>query len=665
MKKKRIIATILAAQLMTGGVLWGCDSKAEDEQASNGGTVNLRILATTDMHSNLMNYDYYTDSELDNMGMVKVSTVIKDAKKEVDPNSNLNDNIDNVVIVDNGDDIQGTPLGDYYGKVNQPKDGEKSPVYETLEKMGYDVGGLGNHEFNYGLEYLQDVVSSSDMPFVNANVYKEDGETNVFNPYKIIDEKVVDSNGKEQNLKVGVIGVVPPQILNWDKINLDGKVKVADIKETAEKFVPQMKKEGADVIIALSHSGYGDGNYKEGNENEAYELTNIDGIDAVVTGHSHDKFPNEKYKSLGNVDVEKGTMNGTPTVQPLNFAKQLGVIDLTLSQSEDGNWKVVDGKSENRDVKGAKNDEELVEFLKPYHEATLQYVNGSVGQITKDLNSYFSLVADTAPIQLINDAQKEYVQGLISNGNDELAKYKDLPILCATAPLKAGLTEGGVNAEDYFNLKSGDLRIKDISNIYKFPNLLAIVKVKGSDVKEWLEMSAGQFTQIDKNSKEPQEFINLEYPGFNFDIIDGINYDIDISEAPKYDKDGNVINKDSNRIKNLTFNGQPLNMDQEFLVVTNNYRAGGGGHFPGLKSGDKLVYLSQDETRQILSDYIKAKSPLTPSKDNNWKIIGKGAQGKFLSNTNGKDYVGDFQGIEYVGDAENGLSNYNYTFSNQ
>lgn len=663
MKKKRIIATILAAQLMTGSLLWGCDSKSESEQASNENQVKLRVLATTDMHSNLMNYDYYTDSELDNMGMVKISTLIKEAKKEVDPNSNVNDNIDNVILVDNGDDIQGTPLGDYYGKVNPPKEGEKSPVYSTLEKMGYDVGTLGNHEFNYGLDYLQDIVNNSDIPFVNANIYKEDGETNVFTPYKIIDEKVMDSNGQEQNLKVGVIGFVPPQILNWDKINLEGKVKVADIKETAEKFVPQMKNDGADVIVALSHSGYGDGEYNKGDENEAYELTKVDGIDAVVTGHSHDKFPNEKYKSLGDVDIEKGTMNGTPTVQPLNFAKQLGVIDLTLNQNKDGKWIVADGSTKNMDAKGAANDEELVSFLKPYHEDTMEYVNAPVGKITKDLNSYFSLVTDSAPIQLINDAQKEYVQGLIANNNEELAPYKDLPILCATAPLKAGLTEGGINSEDYFNLKSGDIKIKDISNIYKFPNLVAVVKAKGSDVKEWLEMSAGQFTQVKKDSSEPQDFVNLDYPGFNFDIIDGVNYDIDITEAPKYDKDGNVINKDSNRIKNLTYNGQPIDMNQEFLVVTNNYRAGGGGNFPGLKSGDKLVYLSQDETRQILSDYIKAKSPLTPSKDNNWKIVGEGVQGKFVSNTNGKDYVGDFEGIEVQGDAGKGLSTYTYKFS--
>lgn len=176
-------------------------------------------------------------------------------------------------------------------------------------------------------------------------------------------------------------------------------------------------------------------------------------------------------------------------------------------------------------------------------------------------------------------------------------------------------------------------------------------------------MSAGQFAQVDKNKKEPQDFINLEYPGFNFDIIDGVKYDIDITKPAKYDKDGNLINKDANRIEKLTFNGKAVDPKQEFLVVTNNYRAGGGGNFPGLKSGDKLVYISQDETRQVLSDYIKSKSPLTPYKDDNWRIVASGVQGKFLSNKDGKDYVWNFKGIKEQGDAGNGLSTYTYTFS--
>ncbi|UEC22198.1 bifunctional 2',3'-cyclic-nucleotide 2'-phosphodiesterase/3'-nucleotidase [Clostridium septicum] len=657
MKRKKILAMIVAVQLIsTSFILGGCGSTNNNKDKTS---VNLRIMATTDMHSNLMDYDYYTDSKTDKLGMVKISTLMKEAKKEVDPNNNLDDEIDNTLVVDNGDDIQGTPLADYYNMVEVTKPGEKSPIYETLEKMNYDIGNIGNHEFNYGLDYLKQLLNDTSLPTVNANVYEVDGTTNVFTPYKIIEEKVMDSAGKEETIKIGVIGFVPPQILNWDKINLDGKVVVKDIKKTAEEFIPKIRKEGADIVIALSHSGYGDGKYEEGKEDEAYELTRIDGIDAVVTGHSHDQFPNKKYEKLGNVDVEKGTMNGIPTVQPLNYAKELGIIDLKLEKDGE-KWKVIDGKSEVRAVKGVENDKELVDFLKPYHETILEYINSSVGKIAKDINSYFALVADNEGMQIVTDAQKKYVEKLKENNIEEITKYKDLPILSATAPLKAGLTEGGINPEDYFNLKEGDIKIKDVSNLYKYPNMLAVVKITGADVREWLEMSAGQFNKLDKNNSEAQDLININYPGFNFDIIDGVTYEIDVTEDTKYDKEGNIVNEKANRIKNLSYNGKPIDDNQEFLVITNNYRAGGGGHFPCLKNGDKLIYLAADETRQIISDYIKENSPLPCNKDNNWKLSGDGIKAKFISNENAENYISEYKGITASDSAGEKLKNYIY-----
>lgn len=660
MRRKKLLAMLIATQLVaTSFVFSGCGSTSKKSASGDKDTVNLRIMATTDMHSNLMDYDYYTDSPTEKLGMVKISTLIKEAKKEVDPNNNLEDYIDNAIVVDNGDDIQGTPLADYYNRVEPTKKGEKSPIYETLEKMNYDIGNIGNHEFNYGLDYLKQLLGDTTLPTVNANVYEADGKTNVFTPYQIIEEKVMDSNGKEQTIKIGVIGFVPPQILSWDKINLDGKVVVKDIKKTAEEFVPKIKEDGADIVIALSHSGYGDGKYEEGKEDEAYELTKIKGIDAVVTGHSHDQFPNKKYEKLGNVDIEKGTMNGIPTVQPLNYAKELGIIDLKLEKDGD-KWKVADGKSEVRTAKGVENDKDLVEFLKPYHEKILNYINSPVGQIAKNINSYFALVADNAGMQIITDAEKEYVEKLRLNNLEEIKAYKDLPLLASTAPLKAGLTEGGINAEDYFDLKQGDLKIKDVSNLYKYPNMLAIVKVTGAEVREWLEMSAGQFNKLEKSNSEAQDLINTNYPGFNFDIIDGVTYDIDVTEDAKYDKEGNIVNEKANRIKNLSFNGSPIDDKQEFLVVTNNYRAGGGGHFPCLKNGDKLVYLAPDETRQIISDYIKEHSPVPCERDDNWRLVGEGVKAKFISNEKAEEYVNEYKGIISVDKAGDKLKNYVY-----
>ncbi|OCA88262.1 hypothetical protein A8F94_10710 [Bacillus sp. FJAT-27225] len=221
--------------------------------------VDLRIMGTTDIHTHLVNYDYYKDAPTDEYGLAKTATLIKQARAEAK----------NSLLFDNGDLIQGNPLGDYKAKVDVLEDGEVHPVFEAMSLLGYDAATLGNHEFNYGLEFLDEVLDDAPMPYVNANVFKDDGDSNpsndvnYFKPYQIINKKVKDNSGKTQVIKVGVIGVVPPQIMTWDKANLEGKVITKDIVKSVETNIPKMKKEGADLIIVLAHTGMGDAGYKE------------------------------------------------------------------------------------------------------------------------------------------------------------------------------------------------------------------------------------------------------------------------------------------------------------------------------------------------------------------------------------------------------------------
>lgn len=652
MKKKKILLKLIVAGLITimPFQILGCSKDKVENK------VNLRILSITDMHSNLMNYDYYTDKVADDFGVVKIASLIKNAKDEVDANGNKEDEVDNVIVLDNGDTIQGTPLGDYYGRVNPPKEGEENPIYKTLEELRFDASILGNHEFNYGLDYIENAISSSKMPIINSNIYTADGKDTLFKPYTIINEKVVNTDGKEETVKIGVIGFVPPQILNWDKALLEGKLTVKDIKESAEEVVKKIEGE-TDIIVALCHSGFGEEKYEKNSENQAYELTKIKGIDAVVVGHSHDRFPSENYDELPKVNKENGTVNNIPTVQPLNNARDLGIIDLSLVKEKDS-WKVESGTSKLVSAKGVENDTVTEEFIKPYHEATLKYVSEAVGNITKDTNSYFSLVADNTSVQIVSDAQKKFVQGLLDTNFEQLKDYTKLPLLSAAAPFKAGLSEGGVNPKDYVDLKAGDIKIKDVSNLYKYPNVLSVVKIKGSEVKEWLEMCAGLYNKIDTNKSDSQDLINTNYPAFNYDTLDGVTYEIDVTKDPKYSPSGEILNKDSSRIVNLMYNGKAIDMEQEFLVVTNNYRAGGGGNFPGLADGSKIVYISSDETRQIVSDYIKSNSPLTPNKDNNWKLILNGSKGKFISNKEAKNYISEYNNITLSKELDNDGAEY-------
>ena len=231
--------------------------------------VELRIMETTDVHTNLLSYDYYKNSVAPKLGLAKTATLVKEAREEVK----------NSVLVDNGDLIQGNPLATYKAKIDPLEEGEKHPTIAAMNLMGYDMATLGNHEFNYGLEFLDEVYDDANFPFVNANVYVDDhdqdptNDINQYTPYKIVNKKVTDESGKTNVIKIGYIGFVPPQINEWDKSNLDGKVITKNIVESAEKYIPMMKEEGADVIIALAHSGFSAN--EENTEDTVYALSKV------------------------------------------------------------------------------------------------------------------------------------------------------------------------------------------------------------------------------------------------------------------------------------------------------------------------------------------------------------------------------------------------------
>ena len=639
----------------------GC-SKKEEPVANKDNTIDFKIMATSDMHNYIMNYDYYTTSESDDYGLVKISTVVN--KFREDNGKKGDKKLDNLIVVDNGDLIQGNPLGDYYARVEVVEKGQTHPVYKALETVGYDAATLGNHEFNYGLDYLKQITEDTKVPFVNANVYNATTNEPEFEQFKIITEKVIDESGNEHEIKVGITGFVPPQILNWDKLNLEGKVTVKDIKESAEEVVPKIKEAGADIVVALAHTGYGDGKYEQGGENQAYELTTVKGIDAVVGGHSHDIFPIDNFTEgndkLKNVDIKKGTMNGIPTVQPSKYAEGVGVIDLKLKPEGD-RYKVLDSSSEYISVQDIENDEAVEDALEVEHKKVIDYVNSPVGKSESDIHTYFALESDNNAVQVISDAQIEYAKSKIPE-EDELKEYKDLPILSAAAPFKAGLSKDGTKADDYVDIEKGNISIKDVANIYKYPNTAVIMKLNGKDIKQWLEMSAGMFNTIDPNKSDAQELLNKNYPAFNFDTLDGLTYEIDITKKPKYNENGEIINKDSSRIVNLKHNGKDVKDADEFLVITNNYRASGGGNFPIFEGDNKVVFTSSDETRQIVTDYIKAKGTINPKADNNWNIkpVESKAKVVFLSNEDGEDYLANYPAIKKSSDKDNGLDEYEY-----
>ncbi|HFQ4943185.1 2',3'-cyclic-nucleotide 2'-phosphodiesterase [Vibrio vulnificus] len=573
-------------------------------------TIKLRIIETTDIHTNVMDYDYYKDKPSQQIGLTRAATLVKQARGEVV----------NSVLVDNGDLIQGSPMGDYMA-AKGIKAGEVHPVYKAMNQLSYDVGNIGNHEFNYGLEFLAETINDADFPYVSANVFDKKTGKHYFKPYIIKDHTFKDVNGEEHTIKVGYIGFVPPQIMVWDKKNLEGKVFAKDIKETAEELVPQMKKEGADVIVAIPHSGVSSDPYKIGAENSVYYLSEVDGIDAIAFGHSHAVFPGKGFDNIQGFDNQAGTINGVAAVMPGRWGSHVGIIDLELQQKQ-GKWTVVKGQTEARPIfdKTTKKplvdaDTAMVKALEADHKGTREFVNQPIGKANDVMYSFLALVQDDPTVQIVNLAQKDYVERFIQ-GDPDLA---GLPVLSAAAPFKAGGRKN--DPANFTEVESGQLTFRNAADLYLYPNTLVAMKVTGHEVKEWLECSAGQFKQIDVSSTAPQSLIDWDgFRTYNFDVIDGVNYQIDVTKPAKYDGDCKVINADSERVIGLTYQGKPIDVKQTFIIATNNYRAY-SNKFPGTGS-EFVAFDSPDENRTVVANYIsrvsQEKGEVTPSADNNW-----------------------------------------------
>ncbi|WP_152394166.1 bifunctional 2',3'-cyclic-nucleotide 2'-phosphodiesterase/3'-nucleotidase [Paenibacillus guangzhouensis] len=654
MNHKKMLKSLLAAALVSSAFSMSAFAEASDP----GAKLKLRLMETTDIHTHIVNHDYYQDQSTEEFGLALTASLIMKARQEVT----------NSMLIDNGDLIQGNPLGDFVAKVRPLQEGQVHPVFKAQNLLEYDAAGIGNHEFNFGLEFLDRSLKGAKFPHVNANVYIDDhdnnpdNDKNYFKPYEILTRTFKDDKDAPVTLKIGVIGFVPPQIMEWDKANLEGKVIAKDIIETANKFVPKMKQEGADLIIAVPHSGFDSSPYKENMSDATVHLAKVPGIDAILFGHDHKVFPSKEFDNIEGIDIQKGTIHGVAAVMPGFWGDHLGVVDLTL-EKKDGKWKVVDSQSEARPIYDkankkslAKVDERIVDAVKEEHAATVEFVRGPIGETTAPINSFFAVVHDDPSVQIVSNAQKWYTEKYIQG-----TSFEGIPVLSAAAPFKAG----GRWGPNYFtDIPTGTLAVKSAADLYVYPNTVNVVQLNGDQVREWLEHAAGQFNQIDPSKKDEQPLINEDFPTYLYDVIDGVTYQIDVTKPARYDRKGKLVNPDSHRIVNLQFNGKPVTKDQQFLVATNNYRASGGGNFPNL-DGSNIVISSPDETRQVLIDYIAQNKKINPTADNNWSFIPVTGDTNitFRTSPKAKDAATKLGGMKYVGEEKDGFAKFTLDLS--
>ncbi len=559
------------------------------------GTGQVVIISTSDLHGYVRSYDYYRDQSVEDYGFSKASSLIRKLKTDYP----------DAFLVDTGDTIQGNPMSDVHYKSFSNGRKEPIPMIKAMNLLKYDVAVPGNHDFNFGLSYLKKSIKEAEYPYICGNIFTTDkkGNQNLKSPflseYKIIKKKI-----GQNTVNVGFIGFSPPDIEKWDRRHVKDKLVVKDILETAKVLVPKIKKKGADIVIVLLHGGIATGDYKAKMNDPGYHLALLDGVDAVATGHAHQLFPDQKFFQKGKPDKEfdqkQGTLHGKPAVMPNYWGSHVGLIKLNLKR-EKNTWKVLSGTGEALPVKSYPEDPAIVAATLAEHQATLDYVRTPIATLKTPITSFFSRLADTAIIHLINKAQSTYVKKRIAA--EEGSPYAALPILSSAAPFRNGFA----GKDDYTLIKAGPIAIKDIANIYVFPNTIAAVKVNGAGLKGWLEHAAKNFASIDFSKEGAVNIINPQFQGYNFDVIDGVTYKIDISKPI------------GERIINLSWQGKPVSPSMEFIVVTNNYRAFGGGSFPGL-DGSTVVFEDLVENRDVILEYVKAEKVLDITADDHWSL---------------------------------------------
>ncbi len=581
---------------------------APDQSSDASSSIRLRILATSDLHANLLPFDYFTDSRAPDVGLARLAGAIAQARAEVP----------NLVLVDNGDTLQGTPLADAAVAEIVPS-GRMHPMIAAMNALRFDAATMGNHDFDFGLPHLEAVLAGAAFPVVCANADHTDGSS-FFPRSCLLDREVVDGSGRSHAIKIGITGCLPPQVAAWNRPFVQGRMVFADMLCRVTEATVDLRSRGADVVIVLAHSGMGNLKAAPGSENMALTIAEIEGVDAVIAGHTHRVIPATPPQPVV----------GTPIVQPGAYGSHLGCIDLTLTPAAptapDGAYTIARAECGTMAalLPGPENRRYMRRMIRDYpdlhtglsrdHRSTRSFVSRPLGETAVQLETYFSALAPCAATQLVADAQFAVAAPVIEQ-NPDLA---DLPLLSAVAPFKAG---GHAGASSYTDIPVGPLKLRHAADLYIYPNMLCVLRITGRGIRDWLERAASLFNWIAPDATGPQPLIDHDFAPYNFDRLVGLRYQIDVSHPPRTNAEGDEIYATPGRIVDLRFaDGRPVRPGDEALVVTNSYRAAGGGHMRAAAEAQEIRTPSisvRDAVARYVSD---AREPVAPVVDPTWSF---------------------------------------------
>lgn len=557
-------------------------------------TARLRLLQTTDLHMHLLGYDYVTDRPDHRCGLIGLLPLIEQAR---------GDGVA-TLLFDNGDFLQGNPLADHIAR-RDPTD-DIHPIVQAFNDLRYDAITLGNHEFDYGLEYLSAVIGDFDMPVVCANA--RTGPTRTFvSPWTIRTLDIACDDGSTQTLRVGVIGFVTPQVVDWNAHVLNGALRTDDIVAAARSHVPALRRAGADIVVALCHAGISDRPAAARMENAALPLAALPGVDVIFAGHTHDIFPSAVFKDKTGVDADAATLLGKPAVMAGAYGEALGVIDLTLNNGPDG-WMIEDHtvqiKRPGKPATHTRAQQDLARRLRDDQSDTLADLRRPICTTPRPLTSYFAALGYDDTAALVADAQLDAATKALSD-----TEFADLPLLATTSPYRAGGHGGVLN---YTDIPAGNIMMGHTAAIVPFNNPICVVLRHGWQIRQWLEQASTYFNTLIPGA-HAQPLIDTSVPAYRFDTLHGLRYRYDLSAKPQLGDSQSY----PSRVRDLTFDGRPLADDDLFAVVTSSYRAHGGGHHTSI-SPESIVWTSQTGLGDILNEHLRHNGVPEQPRPPNW-----------------------------------------------
>ncbi|MBP6065427.1 5'-nucleotidase C-terminal domain-containing protein [Bacteroides sp.] len=535
--------------------------------------VKLKLVETSDIHGNFYPYNFVTQEEWSG-SLARVHAYVQEQRKVYK---------DNLLLLDNGDILQGQPTTYYYNYMDTISTHLCASI---MNYMGYVAGNMGNHDVETGHAVFNRWISDCKFPILGANIINKNTDAPYLKPYIIV---------KRKGVKVAILGMITPGIPVWLSENLWKGLRFDDMEETARYWMKVIReKENPDLVVGLFHSGQEaqviGGKY---NENASLSVaTNVPGFDVVMMGHDHSR----ECKKIVNVVGDSVLI-----VNPAHNGIVVADVDVT--------FKLKNGKVKSKEITGTLTDvrkygvsEAFMTEFASQHKTVHEFVSKKIGTFTEDLRTRQAYFGPSAFVDFIHSLQFDISKADIS----------------FSAPL----------AFDAFIAK-GDVQVGDMFNLYKYENMLYVMKLSGKEIKGFLEMSYYIWTN---QMKSPEDHllwfkpVPLEGMGerasfqnfsFNFDSAAGIRYTVDVTK-PQGEKVTIISMAD----------GTPFHFDKIYNVVTNSYRGNGGGELltkgagiPQEQLKDRVIFSTTKDLRYYMIQYITEKKELNPRPLNQWKFI--------------------------------------------